>query len=505
MILFAYPIGAFSQSGPFQITEVSKNNIKVKNISNYHLRFEVEKKGQIIKSINVLPDSEFDVPSRFSRRSLKATKISVQYNNNTYSSDYDFAVSRHLSNLANIRNSKSVKEKELESEFQRRLICAVNSSEKSTNIVERLANTCQYYYNFKDAYNHFDKPYESIYSFLKNLAEYEVTSAVISKVGQELEKNLGTNKEANANVIKSCIYYVQNMAEIPNKIELALREENIRHEEYLKEIKSLFINKDYNRTYSFPSDILEKSNLSPVTPLLTLQYEPLIFGGNLNNAWQAGPSILLPPKTPNTNSITENHYLHFGNSIRINYSILPELNYGFSSAVSRLYLTMGYATYKYKLREIPLSLSANLFSQIPNPPQGYGVKFPIGYNQKTFLAGLLYKTQFNSVLTFDIGGGYMKQTGELDFTNSELNAGFEWKFDNLIITNSTYIPYVSLNLELGFPRSKFKLIGGLTTFKPTNISNTADYYLVDNTQKSNIGYKSEKWINKLQIGALLAL
>jgi hypothetical protein len=498
-LIFIYYLG-FCQGDKISITDASRYQITLKNNTNFTLKYSFYKKGKHqISNHRLPPQNGQSITSNFTKRTLHSSKIYINYDENCYLTDFNLATEKHQIALNNIRNSRAYKEKNIETEFRTRLLCAVNSSDKSGNIVEWLANRCQFYYNAKDTYNYFtNKSYNNIGSFLKDLAKYNIDGAIIERVSEELRDKIGTNKTANQNVIKSCLFYIQGMSDIPQNIENERLQEIANYNNYIKMISDMRYDEAYNQSYIVANNFPSNSNFASITPSFQIHYEPLIFGGNLNEYWEAGPRGI---KSRFATSSDTYSYKYFSYGVKLSIPISPEISIS-NSIKSRLYLTPGYYVYKYNLADIGFSLSNTLFNNIPTPAQKFDIEFPLGYNQTTIMGGLQYKIQLKRKVSFDVGGGLIQQTGQLDFRNSTLSSGFSWAFETLNVTNPSINPFRTISFGYYYtPNINFTI--SLSSFKSSAITNSDRYFIEDSAGKI-VDYSNDSWISKVQVGVIMA-
>jgi hypothetical protein len=502
VLLYTLILGSFIQSvyaqnnRPVAVSYISYYGIRVKNVSDVHIKVRVTRKGQNELNTMTNPGQEYDIDKVFKKSIARNTSIFYRYDNEMYSIDKREAELKKDNTIKAIDNSKATLEKNINREFLNRAAAAVAASIeiKSDDIfLERLAKwilrnggrAVSGAYEAKDFYNTFlNKPYRNYQEFLYDLAQNHIEGKIVDELSRVVRENLGTDEKVNKRVINAMMFYVQESSELPKRIQERKQIAQNEYQNRITYISSLRQSSNVNGQYTLIDVLPNDADFRTVTPNFTITLNPVIYGANLNRYWKE----------------CSDEFLLQSIGAKLNVAISPEIRLG-EHSFSKFYLTGEYSQYSYALDStIDVRLSKNFFVDVPANTNTFQRSNPFEFYQRNIALGLTYRMLLGRSFIIDLTGGYIQQTGILNLDVSELR-GLTWKNPTIEIDKKTYIPYAGLQIGFGnnnFHRGTHITVGGYL-FSPTHINST-EYIMTDGGLSKPIYFNSDGISYKVAIG-----
>lgn len=262
---------------------------------------------------------------------------------------------------------------------------------------------------------------------------------------------------------------------------------------------------DFTKRNKYNALMLASKNhldLRPYTPYWVISIDPIVKGNRLNDFWGRMPDAIF--EKPSSGGDLEwsdglwNKY--FGASM--GFAASPEIVFNSNKlSYGRFFITIGYNQVGYRLDSTQFRLSNNFFKTLPNNRlEKFSLSEPIRFDQTNILAGLNFRWVYDKFLMIDVTGGFLKQSGILDLSHSELSPAFTWANTNIKIVDDAYVPYYGFKLGYGvnhFHAGTHFTIGA--NFYKVDQNNITNYKISDN-EGNAIEFKSNRLHYKLNIG-----
>lgn len=507
-------------------TLIGQQNLISLNADRYYVQLNNHTDYHIIVKFGTSKEKLIDpydhtiIQGNFNKSTISRKKITCVYNETTYKKDKAANENEFSSAKQNARYARKNREDNNYDDLRNKILAEIASTASTdsdnwffqglTWVVRKGGQAVKGIYGFKELMEQIDanrfKNYRELFQeFFIN----RYKDAKVKQVSRLIDRHIGLEKETSEYVIKSALYYLAQSDKIEEDYVNRLEQIEANYEARLSDINNLLADPYFSskHTYKGKEIITGESDFSTKTPNVTLAIEPLFFGNSLNQHWEAAPEQVLVQTGPDQYKFGNAfHDTSIGGSFKI--AVSPEMSLSEDKNLfSRLYVGAAYYRTGYQLKGLDYSLSTSFFQISPPTSPGFTLSRPMRYEQIDIAGELSWRFFLGKVFTFDLNGGYAKQSGTLHLKHSELSQGYSWTSDWLPITNEEYKPYFGAKLGIGksdFTRQKalkgIQLTGGVQFMQP-QLRNTTSYQFVESSTDRAIGFGSNgEWVYRIFIG-----
>jgi hypothetical protein len=517
IIAFCLPfLKVFANTDPIIQVNCTHYVMHIKNNFPHTLKISVEKGSEVLMKPKIFSTGKLDsLSGKFTSNKLQNTRIICRYDEQTFSIDKEANDLVYANSLKDLRDRyDAVLVASLE-DFGIRVAAKVASGTKTYSddnmiisffkwITRNSGKVIVMAYEVKDEFKAISNgKYNDLTSFLKALKDNKEDEKTIKAISAIIDRNNAfVDEKTKEYAIKAALIYLQEIKEINSNYQEAQVYFDKEHKRVEAKITVL---KDtrYTQIHNAYMVAQKPMNLQTRTPNFTLSLEPLVKGGALNEFWKPTPDrLFVDADGDNTLEWSDGLWnKSFGGSF--GFAVSPEMNLG-KGVDAKLYAMVGYHQFSYTL-DTAYKLSRNFFATTSTNSRIFNVSEPLKFEQHNISAGLACRFFLQKRFILDLKGGYIKQSGILNLTQSELSTGYTWANPKIKIVEDTYIPFGGI--KLGYGLNNFhggaQFCVGVDFYKAQQSNNTT-YKITETKTDKPIGFGSDKLNYRLNIGITMS-